>query len=285
MPEPVAPAVPTAPPPSRVALVTGAGRGLGRHVAAGLAERGQSVGLLGRRPEPLQELAAQIAAGGGAAAVVVADVRDAGAVQRAVAEVEAELGPIDLLVNNAGVIESVEVPLWQADPQEWWDVIETDLRGPVNCVRAVVPGMIARGGGRVVDLASGSGIHDQPVYSAYSAAKAALMRVGGHLHVAGAELGLRAFEVAPGVVRSDMTGSMAVHENRTDWTPPQGLVTMVAAIAGGRLDAWSGCYLHAGVDDPDQLATFAPGAGVRRLGVHGHGPLDRVAACPSPITE
>lgn len=94
------------------------------------------------------------------------------------------LGPIDLLVNNAGVIETREVPIWEADPDEWWDVVETDL---------------AARRGRAVNLNSGAGAADRPVYSAYCAAKAGLFRLSGNLHLAGADLGLRAFEVSPGV--------------------------------------------------------------------------------------
>ncbi len=248
------------PGPARVALVTGAARGLGRELALGLAAAGLRVGLLGRSRPGLEQVAGEVHEGGGEAAVVIADVRSYPEVVAAVDEVERRLGGIDLLVNNAGVIEAAEEPVWLADPDAWWQVVETDLRGPFHCVRAVVPGMLARGGGRVVDLNSGAGSDDRPVYSAYSAAKAGLFRVGGSLHEAGFARGMRAFEISPGVVRTDMTAAMALHAGRTAWTPPEALVALVLAVAAGRLDRWSGCFLRAGLDTPEALEAVAGGA-------------------------
>ncbi len=262
------------PGPARTALVTGAGRGLGRALALGLARVGVRVAVLGRSPQALAAVAAEL---GDAGVRVVADVRDYDAVAAAVAEAERALGGIDLLVNNAGVIEPVEVPVWQADPRQWWDVVETDLRGPFHCVRAVVPGMLARGGGRVVDLSSGAGAADREIYSAYCAAKAGLFRIAGNLHLAGFRSGLRAFEVSPGTVRSEMTAGMAMHADRTEWTPVEDLVAIIVAIAAGRLDAWSGRFLRAGVDDVEALAGRSPDGPGRTLGVLPYGPADPLA--------
>ncbi|MEJ2578242.1 MAG: SDR family NAD(P)-dependent oxidoreductase, partial [Kineosporiaceae bacterium] len=230
---------PPVPGPSRVALVTGAGRGIGREVALGLARAGLAVGLLGRTRETVAAVAAEIAAAGGRAVPAVADVRDFAGVRAAVAAIGGELGGIDLLVNNAGAIESTSGPVWEADPEEWWRVVETDLRGPFHAVRAVVPDMLARRGGRIVDLSSGIGAGDRDVHAGYAAAKAGLFRIAGNLHAAGFDRGLRAFEVAPGVVRTDMTEAMPMHAGRTAWTPPQRLVDLVVAVAAGELDAWS----------------------------------------------
>jgi NAD(P)-dependent dehydrogenase (short-subunit alcohol dehydrogenase family) len=268
----------TSPAPARVALVTGANRGLGRAIAEGLAADGLAVGLLVRDADRAGPAADAVRAAGGAVAVAAADVTSYPAVEAAVAALEAALGPADLLVNNAGVIDPVEVPVWEADPDEWWRVVETDLRGPFHCVRAVVPGMVARGGGRVVDLSSGAGAEDRAIYSAYCAAKAGLMRVAGNLHLAGAVHGVRAFEISPGTVRTDMTAAMAMHAERTDWTDVADLVALVAAAARGDLDAWSGCFLRAGLDTPASLAAAAAGRGpsARRLGIHAYGPGDPV---------
>jgi NAD(P)-dependent dehydrogenase (short-subunit alcohol dehydrogenase family) len=270
------------PPPARTALVTGANRGLGRGLALGLAAGGVAVGLVGRRREALDDVAREIADAGGTAAVAVADVRSWDATRAAVRELETALGGIDLLVNNAGVIEPVEVPVWEADPDGWWDVVEVDLRGPFHCVRAVVPGMVERGGGRVIDLNSGAGAKDRENYSAYCAAKAGLFRIGGNLHLAGFGRGLRAFEVSPGVVESDMTHSMPMHADRTEWTSIDDLVGIAVSIARGELDAWSGCFLRAGADTPESLAAAAAElaadgsvpAPARRLGVVPFGPAD-----------
>jgi 3-oxoacyl-[acyl-carrier protein] reductase len=266
---------------TRVALVTGAGRGVGRAIALGLGRAGLSVALLGRSADALEAVAAEIASFGAGAAWAGADVRDYVQVEHAVERLEAALGPIDLLVNNAGVIEPAEVPVWDAGPETWWHVVETDLRGPFHCVRAVVPEMVERGGGRVVNLSSGIGAGDRDIYSAYAAAKAGQFRITGSLHLAGFERGLRAFEISPGVVRTDMTSTMAIHAGRQEWTPVEQIVELVVAVAEGRLDAWSGGFLRAGVDTLEALDAAELKAGeaglpptARRLGIQPYGPDD-----------
>jgi 3-oxoacyl-[acyl-carrier protein] reductase len=268
-------------PAARVALVTGAGRGIGRAIALGLGRAGLDVALLGRSPAALEDVAAEVASHGVGASWAGADVRDFAQVNNAVERLEAALGDIDLLINNAGVIEPVEVPVWEAPPETWWHVVETDLRGPFHCVRAVVPGMVERGGGRVINLSSGVGADDRDVYSAYGAAKAGLFRITGSLHLAGYRQGLRAFEISPGVVRTDMTSMMASHANRRDWTPVERVVELVVAAAAGRLDAWSGAFLRAGVDTPESLDAAELRAGesglpsrARRLGILPYSPED-----------
>ncbi|HST83557.1 MAG TPA: SDR family oxidoreductase [Kineosporiaceae bacterium] len=271
---------------TRTALITGANRGLGRELVLGLARSGIAVGLLGRSQPGLVAVAEEVAAAGGRAVVGLADVRDFGAVQAAIAAVQSELGGIDLLVNSAGVIDSVEVPVWQADPNDWWDVVETDLRGPFHLVRAVVPGMVERGAGRVINLSSGIGANDREIYSAYGAAKAGLFRLTGNLHLAGFARGLRAFEVSPGTVQTEMTAAMPVHAGRTDWTAPERVLDLVLAVAHGELDPWSGCFLRAGVDTVDSLRKaaqeLADGSGAvpaptRRLAVTPWSPTDPLA--------
>jgi 3-oxoacyl-[acyl-carrier protein] reductase len=281
-------------PPATTALVTGANRGLGRVIALGLAEAGVTVGLLGRSTSGLRAVADEITADGGRCAVAQADVRVFDDVRRAVARIEGEFGGIDLLVNNAGVIDPVEEPVWEADPGDWWDVVETDLRGPFHLVRAVVPGMIERRAGRVINLNSGAGALDRTIYSAYSAAKAGLFRITGNLHLAGHDRGLRAFEVSPGTARTDMTAAMPLHRQRTEWTAPEAVAELMVAVGRGELDAWSGCFLRAGLDTPESLRKAAVqlsdgdgGSGVpapiRRLGVIPWGPADPLAAERAPI--
>ncbi|MCF4123275.1 SDR family oxidoreductase [Antribacter sp. KLBMP9083] len=271
-------------PAARTALVTGASRGIGRAVALGLARAGLDVALLARDEARLAEVADEIRALGRAAVVLTADVTSPQEVSAAVGRAEAELGSIDLLVNNAGRVEA-EGPLWEADPDEWWGVIETNVRGPFLLSRAVVPGMIARGGGRVVELASGASTHDMAVASAYNASKTALLRLGAHLHDAGYGLGLRSFEVAPGVVATDMTAGMHMHAGRAEWTPVERTVDMVAAVARGDLDACSGWYIRVTHDTPESLLALARAAGgqgasatARRLRVLPAGVADPLAA-------
>ncbi|MCK9795487.1 SDR family oxidoreductase [Isoptericola sp. 4D.3] len=261
-------------PPARAALVTGASRGIGREVALGLARAGLDVALLARDAGRLAEVAGEVRDLGRVALALPCDVTDATAVEAAVRSAEAPvsgggLGGVDLLVNNAGRIDA-EVPLWEADPDEWWSVLETNVRGPFLLARYVVPGMLARGGGRVVDLNSGAGSHDNAAATAYNASKTALMRLGAGLHAAGQRQGLRVLELAPGVVRTDMTESMRAHEGRTDWTPVERTVDLVTAFAAGGLDVCSGWFVRASHDTPEslrELAARASAPAARRLRV------------------
>ncbi len=244
----------TTPPPSTTALVTGASSGIGRAIAVGLARAGLAVALLGRDQGRLDEVAEEVRATGARCVTATAETTDLGSLAAAVAAVTAALGPIDLLVDSAGVIEPEEVPVWEADPEHWRHVIEVDLIGAFHAVRAVVPAMVERGAGRVVQLNSGAGTKAAPVNSAYNAAKTGLWRIGGALHLAGHEKGIRVFELAPGVVRTPMTRSMAHHAGRTEWTDPADVVALVVAMAHGDLDAWSGRMVRAGADTPRSLA-------------------------------
>lgn len=256
----------------RAAIVTGASRGIGRDIALALAVAGVPVGLMARDEDRLARVAREIEAAGGTAAFRVADVRDWRTVERAVSELtEACAAPLGLLVNNAGRIDR-EVPLWEADPEQWRDVVETNLLGSFHAARAAVPLMLEQGVGRVVEIVSGAGAKDWAKASAYVASKAAMIRDVGHLHEAGHALGLRAFGVSPGTVRSDMSTSMELHAGRTEFTPVTATTEMVLAIHRGELDAWSGKYLRVTHDSPASLSAYeaehgAPAESVRRLAV------------------
>jgi NAD(P)-dependent dehydrogenase (short-subunit alcohol dehydrogenase family) len=190
--------------------------------------------------------------------------------------VTAELGPVTLLVNNAGSIDAAEVPLWETDPDQWWAVVESQVRGPYLLARAAVPGMVAAGGGRVIGLGSGLGTRGSDVYSAYSAGKSAQMRVTEAIDLAGAAAGVRAFDLAPGVVDTEMTRAMPMHAGRTDWTAPADVVALAVAIAAGELDQWSGRFLRAGADQLDVLRATTPRGDARRLRLRPYGDTDPV---------
>ncbi|WP_138757961.1 SDR family NAD(P)-dependent oxidoreductase [Modestobacter altitudinis] len=260
-----------------VALVTGASAGIGRYLAAGLAERGAAVAGLARSAERLTAAMDEVAAATGARTLAVtADVTDPAAVQSAVDRVIAELGPVTLLVNNAGSIDAAEVPLWEADPTQWWQVVESQVHGPFLVSRAVVPGMIAAGGGRVIGLGSGLGTRGSAEYSAYSAGKSAQMRITEGIHLAGAQHGVRAFDLAPGVIDTQMTRAMPMHLGRTEWTRPEDVVALAVAIAAGELDQWSGRFFRAGADDLDILRATTPEGAARQLRLLPYGPEDPV---------
>ncbi|MGY1639366.1 SDR family NAD(P)-dependent oxidoreductase [Geodermatophilus sp. SYSU D00742] len=261
-----------------VALVTGASTGIGRHLVQGLAERGAAVAGLARGGERLAATMADVAAATGARTLAVAaDVTDRAAVDEAVARVREELGPVDLLVNNAGLVDAAEEPLWEADPDQWWDVVSSHVRGGFLLCRAVVPWMVLRNRGRVVNLASGMSVRARPEYSAYSVAKTGLMRMTEALAGALEGSDVRVFDVAPGVVRTDMTAAMPMHRGRTDWTDPADVVAFVAAVAAGELDAWSGRFLRVGGDDLDTLRVLRPEGDARQLRLHPYGDADPLA--------
>ncbi len=241
------------------AVVTGAGRGIGRALATGLAAHGYDVGLLGRTDATLAEVAAQVAAtpGAGRTVVAVCDLTDPGAVRAAAARLEAELGGVGLLVNNAGVLERCELPFADDDVADVWRVVESNVRGPLQITHALLPGMLARGGGRVVNLNSGLGHRRAPAYTGYALSKAALARLTANLDAQYRDRGIRAFDLAPGVVATDMATAMPMHADRTAWTPVEASLDLLLAVADGRLDALSGRFLRAGDDTVEALLAHA----------------------------
>jgi 3-oxoacyl-[acyl-carrier protein] reductase len=171
--------------PSSAALITGASRGIGEAIARALAANGTPVALLALHSDRLAKVADEITEAGGTAVMRAVDVREAEAVREAVRELATELAvPISLVVNNAGRIDR-EVPLWQADPSQWRDVVETNLIGSFHVSHATIPLMLEHGGGRVIELVSGAGAKDWAKASAYVSSKAAMIRNVGHLHEAG----------------------------------------------------------------------------------------------------
>jgi NAD(P)-dependent dehydrogenase (short-subunit alcohol dehydrogenase family) len=251
-----------------VALVTGGGRGLGQRFAQALAAAGAAVAVSARTEAELAETVEGIERGGGRAAAVTADVTDRRAVERTVAAVERRLGPIDVLVNNAGRFQALG-PLWEVDPDNWWREQEVNLRGPLLCTRAVLPGMLARGRGRIINVASGAGALTRPGASAYSVSKTALLRLTDTL---ARELDGRAvtvFAIHPGTVRTPMNDHvLQAHadalkqwapwfrkvfvEGRDD--PPEPAARLVVALASGRADALSGRFITVRDDLDDLIA-------------------------------
>jgi 3-oxoacyl-[acyl-carrier protein] reductase len=232
----------------RVALVTGGGRGIGRGIAEELARAGMRVAVAARSGQEVAETAEAI---GGLA--VTLDVTDRGAVEEAVERVERELGPIDLLCANAGTMIREEGRSWDADVDGWWRVFEVNVLGVHLCCRAVVPGMIERGSGRIVITGSGASYLPGLSDTAYSASKAAVGRYGENLARQLEPQGIPVFVISPGLVRTEMTSS-ANFPDDAPWTPPECAPRLVLALAEGRLDRLSGRYIHAEHDDPEELA-------------------------------
>ncbi|WP_168583734.1 SDR family oxidoreductase [Gephyromycinifex aptenodytis] len=247
-----------------VVVITGASRGIGAHLREAFGAAGYLVEGLSRS---------------GDAGTTQVDVTDEEAVAGYVEELMRSRGRVDVLINNAGLIDA-EVPLWEADPAQWWRTVEVNVRGPFLLSRAISRHMLAAGGGRIINLNSGAGTRANDVATAYYASKTALGRITGGLHLAGYERGLRAFDLAPGVVRTDMTAAMSAHEGRTEWTQPSQVSELALALASGRLDDWSGRMVRAGVDTAQSLATAAAGGldeQARTVGLRGWGAQDPIS--------
>ena len=228
----------------QVALVTGGGRGIGAGIARELADAGMRVAVSARTPEQVEQVAGEIGGLG-----VVADVSSKDDVERMVAEVERELGPIGLLVNNAGVAHSGD-KAWEDDPDDWWQVFEINVLGPYLASRAVIPGMIERGSGRIVNTGSGSGYLPGQTTTAYGGSKAALYRMGEGLALQLEPHGIPVFTISPGLVKTEMTQTF---RDDMPWTPPELAPKLVRVLASGRADGLSGRYIHAEHDDIENL--------------------------------
>lgn len=188
---------------NQVAVVTGASSGIGCSLARLLAAEGCRVGLVARRRESLAALAAEITAGGGTAAVAPADVGDRAQVLAAVQEVAARLGPIDLLIANAGlgILTRVD-PVNSADVETMFRI---NFLGVVYAIEAVLPGMLQRGRGRVAAVSSLAAYRGMPGKSAYCASKAALNIYLEGLRVQLRHRGVAVTTVCPGFIRTPMT--------------------------------------------------------------------------------
>ena len=228
----------------RVALVTGGGRGIGRGIALELAAAGARVAVAARTAEQVEATAAE--AGGIA---IEADVSKRADVEAMVEGAERELGPIDLLVCNAGIAPREEAA-WELEPETWWRTFEVNVLGVYLCCRAVIPGMLARGGGRIVNVASGAAYLPGSDTTSYSASKAAVHRFSETLAAQLAPHGIPVFSISPGLVRTEMTSRFS---DDAPWTPPELAPRLVRALASGRLDALAGRYLHAEHDDIEDV--------------------------------
>jgi NAD(P)-dependent dehydrogenase (short-subunit alcohol dehydrogenase family) len=264
-----------------VAIVTGGSRGIGRVLATGLVQAGADVGLIARSAEDLDE-AARSLQGAGNVATAAADVTDEQQLRHAIGALTERLGPVDLLVNNAGVDGPAGLA-WEADPAEWWRTMEVNVRGVFLGCRIVVPQMAARGGGRIVNITSNAGIHRWPLMSAYAVSKAAVVKFTENLAVECKSNGVRVFSLHPGLTsigfaeqaRYQNPEPGSVEARLGDWlrgeiaagrgADPQLSADLVVRLAAGEGDGLSGCHLSVH-DDLDALASRA--ADVRTNGLH-----------------
>ena len=246
-----------------VAIVTGGGRGLGRCFALEIAKAGGSVALVGRTAATLDGVAAEVRAEGGCAATFVADVRDSNAAAATVVATEDELGPVTILVNNAALLSLGAVS--SLDPQEFWNTMTVNVLGPLVWTRAVLPGMLARRAGRIVNVTSAAGEFAQPNGAAYCCSKAALTRFTSVLGLETVGTGVVTFALAP-LARTESsvmltTAPELTEEQRAFFTmlleEPERLLDdslqLFRKMLSGQLDHVSGRYLDSSRPLDEQL--------------------------------
>lgn len=268
-----------------VTLVTGGGRGIGRHAAIALGRAGSRVCVTARSSDELGATVDLIReAGGPAPFAVVGDVSSPEDVARTVQETERRLGAIDVLVNCAGTSPSKPGPLAGVDAEDWWHVMEVNLRGPMLYVSHVLPGMIERGHGRVININSLAGVDARTAGggSAYGVSKAALFRLTDILAAELTGTGVVALDFSPGLVRTAMTEDVPAFADipADQWTDIEVAADVVVELAAGRLDALTGRFVHV-ADDLEVLAHRAQqiaADGARTLTLRPFGPDDPVGS-------
>jgi NAD(P)-dependent dehydrogenase (short-subunit alcohol dehydrogenase family) len=251
----------------QVAIVTGGGRGIGRAIAKAFAAEGARVVVTARTQSQIDETVVMITGAGGEAIAVAADIADPGAVSRMAEEVVRRLGSVDVLVNNAAHNSSA-TRLWESDPDEWWRGVEVNLRGPFLAIRAVLPSMIERHGGRSINISSRSAGIASPGRSEYAASKAALVRLTDTLAAEVKEFGVSVFAVHPGRVPTEASQRFLASPAGQRWSeeagavlkgleaPPEHCADLCVFLASGRADGLSGRFLSI-FDDIEDVARRA----------------------------
>lgn len=238
-------------------LITGGGRGIGREIAIAFAATGESVAVVARSQKELDETVSLIEEqGSGRAIAIVADVSDRQSVRRMASIAKKSLGPIEVVVNNAGSPGQF-LPVLEVDPQRLVSTFATNVFGPFYVCQAVVPDMVERGDGYVVNITSLQGSRAMPGAAVYGASKAALMRITDTL---GQELdgtGVVVFDVSPGLVHTQFAETPGLAEvlaeiPESEWVPPEKVAATVVELVSGKYDSLNGRFIHA-LDDLDVL--------------------------------
>ena len=206
----------------KVALVTGASRGIGAAAARALSQAGAAGVLAARDEAACATLQAEIEAAGGQAVACACDVAEAAQVEAAVALAVQRFGRIDILINNAGVIDPI-APLAEADAAAWGRLIDVNVKGVFHGLRHALPPMIAQGSGVVVNISSGAATRPLEGWSAYCASKAAVLMLTRAAQAEAGPAGVRVVGLSPGTVATDMQRTIKASGvnpvSQLDWTP------------------------------------------------------------------
>ena len=247
----------------QVVVVTGGGGVIGRAICEAFGRAGALVAVADLSDEAMGETVASVERDGGRALGVRVDVTERASVEAMVERVERELGPIDLLVNNAGILGALG-PLWEVDPDEWWKVWEVNVKGLMLCSWAVLRRMVPRRRGRIINLSSGTALGPIQAFSAYPVSKTAVARLTEHMALEGREYGISVFAITPGLVLTPLSRKLFESEEGRRWTgdyeqvfaersvPPELAAERCVALASGQVDRLTGCYIQL-ADDLDEL--------------------------------
>lgn len=197
----------------KVALITGAGKGIGRAAAIALAKEGAHIALIARSEDSLKKVKAEVESFGVKAAYATADVASMDDVNQAVETLKGELGPTDILINNAGIAKFGK--FLELDPQDWKQIIDVNLMGVYYVTRAVLPQMIERNSGDIINISSSAGQKGAPITSAYSASKFGLLGLTESLALEVRKHNIRVSALTPSTVATDL----AIDQNLTDGNP------------------------------------------------------------------
>ncbi|KOP71320.1 3-ketoacyl-ACP reductase [Cytobacillus solani] len=212
----------------KVAIVTGSGRGIGRAIATALAKEGVNVGLLARTEDALKEAAAEVQELGVNAAYAAVDVSSMDQVEEAVKQLTSELGTADILVNNAGTGKFAS--LLDMDPEEWKRTIDVNLMGPYYVTRAVLPQLIEKNGGDIINISSTNGLNGAATSSAYSASKFGLIGLTESLAQEVRRNNIRVTALAPSTVATELAvQSNLINGNEEKYMQPEDIAEFVVS--------------------------------------------------------
>ena len=250
----------------KTVLITGAGRGIGRAIALECASQGGNIILLARTHSELANTAAEISRAGGNSLIFVCDISSASKVNKAVSSAKRELGEIDVLVNNAGIQPPIG-PFSETDIREWKRNIEINLFGTANVISTVLPGMIARQKGKIINLSGGGSTSPRPNFSAYAISKTALVRFTEILAVELFESHIDVNAISPGAVNTKMLDEVLLAgaragkeatdaERRRDkgGDDPELAATLVCYLASDESDGITGKLISARWDPWRELS-------------------------------
>jgi len=235
-------------------IVTGGSRGIGRALAAALTSKGHRVAITGRDTRKLQEVTRELPG----VVAINADVTDSAATQAVINEVTRKMGSVEVLINNAGIGGGKGGPqtLVDTDADAWWHVQETNIRGPMLYAKAVLPGMIERGEGTIINLGSYIAIRSSAMATAYATSKAALARFTDCLAMEVAQNGVQVFCVSPGLVLTDMTRDLPFIADIPDeeFSDQEEIASLACALISGDYAELTGHFIHVSDDLPELLA-------------------------------